>query len=193
MLCGGLFGNVFDLEGADKYTKHFKKLFTHQEDKLKNAQTKRDRLVQFWSYHAAIFKESCGRTIAQLLAHHIAWVNFIIFLYIFTFADAERPYQLIYFNGIFWHILVTLSLFILPTLFFFTYLVYKNYKDCDEERGKLFKFLGGLTSLLLLLLFYSIFNIDNLIYVMFIEQVVVSVVIQFSSPKAPFRSFNIEV
>lgn len=229
LILSGIKGDVYDLKGAKIYTKRFLNNFTTFVLKIKeeNDGPVLQKIPIALKFIHRIGKESIGRSIAQFLAHHIAWVNLIVAIYIvltFFLKDLSFPFQIILINTHLQRFLLLLSIFIVPNIFMFIFLLHntKRWDDVahkkshqlvgtpkqkpvseensnsdeiietitpDEvkrpDRCRFWRVLGGLSSIIFLLFFYSNLSIDLLIYVMFFEQIFVTLTILSSTPKTP--------
>ncbi|AOS84382.1 hypothetical protein BIU88_09715 [Chlorobaculum limnaeum] len=79
---GCINGRVFDLCGAEVYTKRFKDALSLSENTLKDTKGIREQMEVFVKHSKVVLKNSIGRSIAQLVSNHIVLFPIAVSLFI---------------------------------------------------------------------------------------------------------------
>ena len=163
-------GCVFDLPGADTYTKGFKDRFSTS--------------ASLWT----CFLEGLGRTSAQLVGHHITWVNPLASITLFVGINSFFLSQ--YSGG--WlgslwmfRIVILFFLMFLPTLLYFIGTAIAERTTEAAFVVRLIRVLSAILALALLLIFYMTFDGGSIIYVMIVQHAAFGIFLQFAThPKS---------
>jgi len=178
-------GNVFDLEGADEYTGKFKKRIFDASNEFNGISKPKNGYKTVSKTNKAIRYECIGRTIGQLLACHIIWVNLFIAITLIFNMDMHFIWQffqnmignIIFFRGI-----ILLFLLLIPTILFYGYRKALLLNEDNENSKISFKRkMAGTSIIILLILFYTTFNITDIIYLMIIQQTIFGVFLQYAT------------
>lgn len=189
LMLGAINGSVFDLEGADVYTGHFKDTIIAAEKEIQKSGTTKDMMKNFNKFRKRLILKGGGRTIGQLLACHIAFANIIVSIALGFGSKLFFQSQLYeeWFGNI-WLVRIAILFLILlvPTMLF--YLYDNNLKKNDNEEtsiSKILRVMAGTLVIVLLILFYTTFDADanDVIFVMLIQQAIFSFIILFSVQK----------
>lgn len=174
LLVAAMVGCVFDLKGADTYTKGFKDRVTF---------ARKDKVQRPDYFHGELFLEGLGRTSAQLVGNHITWVNplasITLFLGINSFFLSQYSGGWL---GSLWmfRIAILFLLIFLPTLFYFiSTAIAEGTKDAFVVRFT--KVLSAIVTLGLLFIFYMTFDGGSIIYVMIAQHTVFGIFIIYAT------------
>lgn len=176
LIKGGLNGGVFDLKGINTYTNHFKdKVSLSKEVATRQTQTDGESVMNNLCHIFNVVIECFGRSIAQSLANHIAWVPLVVGGLLFSELFNNFVIENI---GILCRALLILGVFFIPTLFYFIAYWLKGALII-----KYLKWVAGGAAVVCLLIFYATFHIENIIYVIAAQQVLTGLFLQFATMK----------
>lgn len=175
VLGASIAGCVFDLEGSDIYTRTFK-------DRVNSARNEKQKRPD--NFHWVLFREGFGRTAAQLVGHHITWVNAIASVILFL-GISPFPFSQ-YSGGLFgdvWvlRIVIFFLLILFPSFLYFLATAIAEGTTKEAIVVRLAKKVSALFLLALLITFYATFDGGSIIYVMIVEHTAFGVFLLFAT------------
>ena len=175
-------GKVFDHPSVNEYTGTFKKSVTmSEENTMREITTSSENAKAIISYIRSVMVESIGRSVAQLLAYHVAWIPIVVGSLLLTdrydtYFSVVREYWLIDSP------LVTLLLLVAgPTVIYFAlYWIHKANGQAHILIAPMF-FVASIISISMLICFYGLFHSSEIVYVLAAQQVIVGLFLQFAT------------
>lgn len=193
LLWESIAGSTFDTEAAKIYTQGFYSGLERTRDNLKRAQT----FLGAIAYLFRLMVIFIARPISQLVGHHVTWANLFFASVIFFMPPNESLLssffpQLNFLTKFPWTVeLIVLAMMIVPACFYILAGLERKIDKCKrtQKQSILMKF-GGLTSTILLLFLYSLFDADILKWVIIFQHVLFAIALQFTI-KSPVKEASV--
>lgn len=178
LVVSGLNGSVFELEGVKEYISHFNETIKKAEKEIQKQGSTEDAFKNMYQLFTSIFRASAGRTITQLLAHHITWVALIIGTFLLCGYDKLITSE----SYLGWRYWFLIAIIVVSPFLFVPYYIVERWHDGQKVLlEKLLKGVAGLSFTILLIAFYATFDADSIILVMAFQQMVVSAFLLYAT------------
>ncbi|HWR82088.1 MAG TPA: hypothetical protein VN285_02165 [Candidatus Deferrimicrobium sp.] len=177
-------GTVFDMPGADTYTGGFKEHTRRKREAALNSLTFRS----FLDLSMALIREGMGRTIAQLVGHHITWVNLLVGSFAALASWSVLPPLpwipnsyggSMSFTGM---LLLAATVMLVSPVVFGIHCILKERNDGVETTiVKVLRWLAACLIFFSLLFFYATWKWQTIIYVIFIQHIIFGVFLVYAT------------
>ncbi len=175
-------GSVFDAKGSDTYTEGFK----HAVGRARIELAVKGTVKAAHSLDSHLVLESMARSFAQLLGHHITWVNFVFCIVLLT---GVNPFFLSRYSGGLWfdsigtlRATILALLLLVPSIFYF--FLCRRREEKEEAVFSMDHFTARLPAILtttLLILFYATFTHKDIFLVMLVQHAAFGVFLQIAT------------
>ncbi len=189
LMMGVIKGSVYNLEGTSEYTIKLKEGIKNTKKKARESTTDGESLKNFERVKNQLFKCGGGRMLFQLLACHVAFANVVIGLLLFFERTREHFFNSQFYvsnlGDIWW--IRGIILFLILGLPSFLFYEYENMREKNENTEntsmKIIRMIAGISGVVFLIMFYTAFDMNDIKYVIIVQQVIFSVVILYAVPK----------